>query len=343
MPLENVTSAMISYLEGPETELSTCWSMTLVDGSGQSFYFTSDVVSVTVSGIKYSPTAAMVPGASDAKIDLSVDNASLLGVADVSTIDALDILAGRLDRAEVEVFDVVRTNPDYYGKLVHLSGNVGRITLKGNEFELELRGFADALQKDCGELYTVPCQAELGDERCKLVIDPSAWVASTVYSSGIRVSTTSAGVNRIFRATTSGTTGGTEPAWTSVIGSTTADGSVVWETEDAYKKRFAVTSVIVSSRIFEIDLTDAAGRYDLGYVTWVSGLNQYAKGEVKVWSSSTVEFYEPAFRPVAVGDTGDIFMGCDKAWETCTSVFSNGDNYRGFPHVLGLSKLLRGR
>ncbi len=343
MPLENVTSAMISHLGQSATELATCWSMTLVDGSGESFYFTNDAVSVTVSGITYSPTAAMVPAAADAKIDLSVDNSSLLGVADVSTIAAVDILAGRLDRAEVEVFDVVRTNPDAYGKLMHLSGNVGRIALRGDAFELELRGFADALQQDAGELYLVTCQAELGDSRCNFVVAPSAWASTTVYSSGTRVAPSSAAFNRIFRATTSGASGGTEPAWTSVVGSTTADGSVVWETEDAHTKRYTVTSVVVSSRIFEVDLTDADGRYDLGVVTWVSGLNQYAKGEVKVYSSSTVELYEPAFRPIVVGDTGDIQRGCDKAWETCTSVFSNGNNYRGFPHVLGLSKMLRGK
>jgi len=343
MPLENVTSAMISHLGQSSTELSTCWSLTLVDGSGEAYYFTNDAVSVVVSGNTYSPTAAMIPMASDSKIDLSVDNAALLGIADVSTIAADDILAGRLDRAQVEVFDVVRTNPNLYGKLTHLSGHVGRVSLKDKEFEIEMRGFADALQQDAGELYLVPCQAELGDSRCTFVIDPSAWASSTGYASGDRVAPSDVDMGRIFRATGSGVTGGTEPAWATAVGASTAEASITWVSEDAPKKRFAVTSVVVSSRIFEVDLTDANGRYDLGLVQWVSGLNQWFKMDVKVWSSSTIELYEPMPRTISIGDVGTVVQGCDKAWTTCTSTFSNGNNHRGFPYILGLSKMLRGK
>ena len=343
MPLENVTSAMISHLRQSSTELATCWYVSLVDGSSTTYRFTADPVSVVVSGETYHPTAAIVPEGSEAGIDLGVDNSSLLGIADVSTITAEDILAGRLDGAEAEVFQVVRSDPDAYGKLPILPGHIGRCSLKGSLFNIEIQGFTNALQNEAGELYLVPCQAELGDSRCKIPVSPSAWTSGTGYASGAYVSPTDVNFGRIFKATGSGVSGGSEPSWSSAVGASTAEASITWVTEDAHTKRFAVTSVVVSSRIFEIDLADPNRRYNLGLVTWISGNNAWAYMDVKVFSSSRVELYEPMPKAISVSDVGNIRRGCDKSWSTCVSTFSNGNNHRGFPRVLGLSKLVRGK
>lgn len=61
----------------------------------------------------------------------------------------------------------------------------------------------------------------------------SAWQATTAYSSGDKVlRTTGVGTENTaglyFVATTAGTTGGTEPTWDTVVGNTTADGTVTW-------------------------------------------------------------------------------------------------------------------
>lgn len=64
------------------------------------------------------------------------------------------------------------------------------------------------------------------------VVTPSVqWAASTAYSVGdmVRPSTSN---NRVFRCTTAGTSGASEPTWDTTIGNTTNDGSVVWTTHD---------------------------------------------------------------------------------------------------------------
>lgn len=56
----------------------------------------------------------------------------------------------------------------------------------------------------------------------------TAWAATTLYSTGAfrRPLTGSTGLR--YEATTGGTSGGTEPAWPTVVGQTVNDGSVVW-------------------------------------------------------------------------------------------------------------------
>lgn len=63
----------------------------------------------------------------------------------------------------------------------------------------------------------------------------AAWQATTAYSLGaMRRRTTGLGSENTaglyFRATTAGTSGGTEPTWNTTVGGTTTDGTVVWTT-----------------------------------------------------------------------------------------------------------------
>lgn len=67
--------------------------------------------------------------------------------------------------------------------------------------------------------------------------DVSAWQATTAYSVGDKVVATSGLTTLIFKCTTAGTSGGTEPAWDPDPGDTTADGTVTWTTFDATNAR----------------------------------------------------------------------------------------------------------
>lgn len=59
----------------------------------------------------------------------------------------------------------------------------------------------------------------------------TAWAASTAYSVGDlrrQLAAPSVGNERVFRCTTAGTSGASEPTWILTVGSTTNDGSAVW-------------------------------------------------------------------------------------------------------------------
>ena len=53
----------------------------------------------------------------------------------------------------------------------------------------------------------------------------SAWVASTAYSLNVTVKSTAGDV---YKCTTAGTSGSSEPTWDTTVGNTTNDGTVVW-------------------------------------------------------------------------------------------------------------------
>ncbi len=110
---------------------------------------------------------------------------------------------------------------------------------------------------------------------------------------------------------------------------------------------FTVSGVVVDAekRIFTTDLTEADDYYDLGLVTWTTSNNQYFKMDVKKYLNlnGQIELYEPMPFDIQPGDQGTVQTGCDKKWETCRDRYSNQLNYRGFPHLYGLSEALRGK
>ena len=80
----------------------------------------------------------------------------------------------------------------------------------------------------------------------------------------------------------------------------------------------------------------AAGWFSLGTLTWDSGLNAGRREEVKLHGAQgTIELWQAASFAVAVGDGFTIRAGCDKQFATCRAKFSNGENFRGFPHLPG--------
>jgi hypothetical protein len=68
----------------------------------------------------------------------------------------------------------------------------------------------------------------------KFLNHPSAWTANTVYSAGAYVVPTIAN-NRVYKCTTAGTSGGSQPTWPTTAGGTVTDGTVVW-TEVGFNK-----------------------------------------------------------------------------------------------------------
>lgn len=69
---------------------------------------------------------------------------------------------------------------------------------------------------------------------------PPAWTATTLMPLGTLIRPTSPN-GRYYMATTEGTTGSTEPAWSSTTGATRSDGTVVWTDQ-------GVTSVAIGDK-----------------------------------------------------------------------------------------------
>jgi len=173
-----LSPAYASHLAGDVTELATCWRITRRDAAV--FGFTDAPFDITVSGILYQ--AALGYSATDVSTsgDLAVDNLTLQGFIDSPSITESDLMAGLWDFAEVEIFEVVRSNLSAGIRRLR-RGRIGEVQLGRTVFEAELRGLAQAFTQSLCELTSPTCRATLGDTRCGVALGPLT-VTGTVTS-----------------------------------------------------------------------------------------------------------------------------------------------------------------
>jgi uncharacterized phage protein (TIGR02218 family) len=83
----------------------------------------------------------------------------------------------------------------------------------------------------------------------------------------------------------------------------------------------------------------AAGWFGGGLLTWTTGANagavQTVAGHLVGETGVVLVLEEAALQGVAAGDAFTVVAGCDKAFSTCGSKFSNLANFQGFPDIPG--------
>lgn len=101
-----------------------------------------------------------------------------------------------------------------------------------------------------------------------------------------------------------------------------------------------VTAVTDNRRFEASGLSEAAGFFTFGKISFTSGLNNGLSMEVKAYEPGGIELALPMPYTVQVGDGFSIVAGCDKSFATCVQRFNNAVNFRGEPHVPGTVRLL---
>ena len=102
---------------------------------------------------------------------------------------------------------------------------------------------------------------------------------------------------------------------------------------------FAVAaSALTGSTTSSINATlaNASGYFQYGKITFTSGVLNGISRTVKQYtngSPSVVAVFPPFPQTPGIGDTFNIYPGCDKKQGTCNSKFSNLANFRGFPYI----------
>lgn len=105
-----------------------------------------------------------------------------------------------------------------------------------------------------------------------------------------------------------------------------------------------LTSVTDSVTFFDSALGGSDGDYNNGKITWLTGDNAGITCDVKRYTATggKIEVYVPLPNVPEIGDTANIYVGCDRTLETCRDTFSNVDNFRGFPYLPGINDLVAG-
>lgn len=149
-----------------------CWSITNVPAlPGQSFDFTSHDRGITVpvpgrGDVTFSPSGSFSASAVSKREGLNVDNMNVLGVT-TEAVTADEVLRGIFDDAELTIYAALWTAPSA-GVVVVKRGFLGEAKTRGaRDFEVELRGLTERLQRRTGRTQELACDVKrFGDVRC---------------------------------------------------------------------------------------------------------------------------------------------------------------------------------
>lgn len=166
-----------THLDSQATTLCTCWQIARKDGVTHGF--TDHDNPLEFSNIVFEPTHGATGSASATSNDLAIDNSEILAIIDSDALSANDLKGGRLDNAEVYIWQVNWANTDQ--RVLQRKGTIGEITRAQNTFRAEIRGITHTLDQTTGRLYQKQCDANVGDERCGVNLnDPNFHFTGTV-------------------------------------------------------------------------------------------------------------------------------------------------------------------
>jgi uncharacterized phage protein (TIGR02218 family) len=112
-----------------------------------------------------------------------------------------------------------------------------------------------------------------------------------------------------------------------------------------YTAAAAITTVNSASTFTASALTQAAGYFTYGKVSFTSGANTGLGMEVKTHAAGgVITLQQPMPYPMALGDAFNVSAGCDKSTGAggCGK-FSNIVNFRGFPAMPGRDRMVSGK
>ena len=171
--MKAIPAALQAHLDEGVTTLAWCWRITRADG--EVFGFTDHDVPLVFDGTSFEPDSGLVASELRARDDLSVDAQDAEGVLSSDRITETDILDGRWDAAEVEVWRVNWQDPAQ--RVILRRGAVGQIRRGRVAFVAEMRSLAHVLGQAVGRSYQATCDAALGDARCGVDLDDAEFSA----------------------------------------------------------------------------------------------------------------------------------------------------------------------
>ncbi|MCL1629898.1 DUF2163 domain-containing protein [Roseibaca sp. V10] len=169
--MKQLDPALQTHLDEGTTTLAWCWRIIRADGVA--FGFTDHDRVLVFDGTEFEPESGFAASEIRAGSDLSVDAQDAEGVLSSDRITETDILDGRWDAAEVELW---RVNwADTNQRVLMRRGAVGQIRRGRMAFVAEVRSLAHVLGQTVGRTFQAGCDARLGDARCGVDLENPAF------------------------------------------------------------------------------------------------------------------------------------------------------------------------
>ena len=180
--MKSLSPALQVHLDDGTTTLSWCWRIARADGV--TLGFTDHDRVLTFDGTDFEPESGFAASEVRSGSDLSVDAQDAEGVLTSDRISETDIIDGRWDAAEVELW---RVNwADTSQRVLLRRGAVGQIRRGRMSFVAEVRSLAHVLGQTVGRTFQASCDAALGDTRCGIDLEYGAFKGSGVVTDLLR-------------------------------------------------------------------------------------------------------------------------------------------------------------
>lgn len=169
--MKTLNAALQAHLDEGTTTLCWCWRLSRADGVALGF--TDHDRALSFDGSSFEPESGFAASEIRSGSDLAVDAQDAAGVLSSDRITETDILDGRWDNAGVELW---RVNwADTQQRVLMRRGAVGQIRRGRMAFVAEVRSMAHVLGQTVGRTFQASCDAALGDARCKVDVESSAY------------------------------------------------------------------------------------------------------------------------------------------------------------------------
>lgn len=169
--MKTLSAALQAHLDEGTTTLCWCWKITRRDGVVLGFTDHDNLLAF--DGVDYEPESGFAASEIRAGSELNVDSQDAQGVLSSDRITEADIIDGRYDDADVEVW---RVNWSSVGQRVLLRrGAIGEVRRGKLAFTAEMRSMAHVLDQATGRTYQYTCDAALGDARCGVNLSDPAF------------------------------------------------------------------------------------------------------------------------------------------------------------------------
>ena len=180
--MKTLSPTLQAHLDEGTTTLSWCWRISRADGV--TLGFTDHDAVLTFDGTDFEPESGFAASEVRSGSDLSVDAQDAEGVLTSDRITETDIIDGRWDAAEVELW---RVNwADTSQRVLLRRGAVGQIRRGRMAFVAEVRSLAHVLGQTVGRTYQSSCDAALGDTRCGIDLEIAAYKGTGVVTDLLR-------------------------------------------------------------------------------------------------------------------------------------------------------------
>lgn len=360
--MRTISAPLLAHLQGDVRTVCTLWLITRTDN--QVFGFTDYDQPITYGGVTYLAQGGYTHSNVESNSDLSTSNMELSAIFDSAVITPVSLESGLWDYASVSVA-LVNYNDLTMGSAILDSGYIGAVTIQNGMYKAELRGLAQVMQQDQGDVYSPTCRAVFGDSKCTIDLGPltftgsiqsvnsvTGWNDSTLTQTGPAATFTDTAGQRI---PTSGPytikvvppTGGaftsnirvrdTANGTWSVVGSSPGNKQYTVASNGTYGFSGASNA---GQQVF-IDYLYQIGYFAYGTVKFTSGQNAGFSMDVKAFSPGVVTLAMTLPYPLAVGDTYTITAGCDRLFGTCKNRWNNVIHFRGEPYIPGQDVILR--